>query len=216
MNEPDSAWGRQRVAHEARRKMKANSNLVLIVVVLMTYWVGLSSASAFYDPGAQRWLNRDPLSNQGFIILKNNHPINRFYHLVFTVVGDDSHAGIYGYVNGSPVNRYDYLGLDSCPPPDCTGAPPLPSSSSACDDYGNNTYLGDNDSCFCKCAGDSQWAQKVRGCLACEFKKTGVLGEAAHDKCYKANGGIPWSMVITLGYCLLKCTAGPPAPFNPM
>jgi hypothetical protein len=41
--------------------MKAKTNTLLIVVALLAYWVGLCNASAFYDPGAQRWLNRDPL-----------------------------------------------------------------------------------------------------------------------------------------------------------
>ena len=46
--------------------MKTNTSPVLIVVTLLAYWVYLCNASAFYDPGAQRWLNRDPLGEQGF------------------------------------------------------------------------------------------------------------------------------------------------------
>lgn len=44
--------------------MKAEKNAVLVVVALL-YWLGLCNASAFYDPGAQRWLNRDPLGDLG-------------------------------------------------------------------------------------------------------------------------------------------------------
>ena len=40
--------------------MKAK-NILLMVVALLAYWLGLCNASAFYDPGAQRWVNRDPL-----------------------------------------------------------------------------------------------------------------------------------------------------------
>ncbi len=40
-----------------------------MVVALLAYWVGLCNASAFYDPGAQRWLNRDPIGESGGINL---------------------------------------------------------------------------------------------------------------------------------------------------
>jgi hypothetical protein len=49
--------------------MKAKTNTLLIVVALLAYWVGLCNASAFYDPGAQRWLNRDPIEERGGINL---------------------------------------------------------------------------------------------------------------------------------------------------
>ena len=49
--------------------MKAKSNALLVVLALMTYWFGLCNASAFYDPGQQRWLNRDPIGENGSINL---------------------------------------------------------------------------------------------------------------------------------------------------
>ena len=38
-----------------------------MVVALLAYLAGLCNASAFYDPGAQRWLNRDPMGELGGI-----------------------------------------------------------------------------------------------------------------------------------------------------
>ena len=50
--------------------MKTHTHTVFIVIALVAYWLGLCNASAFYDPGAQRWLNRDPLGERGFQIIK--------------------------------------------------------------------------------------------------------------------------------------------------
>jgi hypothetical protein len=41
--------------------MKKRANVILIVAALAVYWVGLSNASAFYNPGTQRWLTRDTI-----------------------------------------------------------------------------------------------------------------------------------------------------------
>ena len=56
-----------------------------MVVALLAYWLGLCNASAFYDPGAQRWLNRDPIAEEDFgKKLKNlykfvlNNPLQSF------------------------------------------------------------------------------------------------------------------------------------------
>jgi RHS repeat-associated protein len=81
---------------------------------------------------------------------------------------------------------------------DCTTAPPEPSNSPVCKIYSNDPpYLGDNLSCFCECAGDSDWSQKVRGCLACEHKK-GTEISTAHATCYLAAGKAPWDVIRTL------------------
>lgn len=44
-------------------------------------WLALLPAHAFYDPGAQRWLNRDPIAERGGINLHSfvlNSPADRF------------------------------------------------------------------------------------------------------------------------------------------
>ena len=46
--------------------MKAKTNAVLVILVLLSYFSGLNTANAFYDPGTQRWLNRDPLGDFAF------------------------------------------------------------------------------------------------------------------------------------------------------
>lgn len=74
------------------------------------------------------------------------------------------------------------------PPPDpiqaCLNAPSLPASDEVCNQYAPlDTYFGSNARCFCKRAGNSEWAQAVRGCLRCAYDKGVDKGEA-HTQCY--------------------------------
>ena len=83
---------------------------------------------------------------------------------------------------------------------------PLPSNSPKCDNYGSETYLWASEKCFCKCAGDSAWAQKVRGCLVCGFEN-GADKFSRHQTCYNAAGwsSAPW---LTLLACERTCLFG--------
>ena len=45
--------------------MNTKLNVFRLLVTLLAYWLGLSNANAFYDPGQQRWLNRDPIEERG-------------------------------------------------------------------------------------------------------------------------------------------------------
>jgi RHS repeat-associated protein len=114
----------------------------------------------------------------------------------------------YIYALSSPLRYSDPRGLKACP--DCEDATPLPSTSAKCDAYGDAKYdpfFTVSLKCFCKCAGDSTWSKKVRGCLACEFEK-GTDVTKAHIKCYDAAG--PDMPKFTLGKCLAACYVVPP------
>lgn len=110
----------------------------------------------------------------------------------------------YTYVSNRPVNSTDPTGLKPCD--DCTKADPLPSNSPKCDNYGSETYLGASEKCFYKCAGDSAWAQKVRGCLVCGFEN-GMDKGARHKLCYDAAHSLdaPWKTLLA---CEGKCVFG--------
>jgi RHS repeat-associated protein len=132
----------------------------------------------YYDAATGRFLSEDP-------------------------TGLRSGVNFYAYTANDPINRTDPTGLKEC---DCTKASPLPASSPICDSYGNETYLGVSLKCFCKCAGDSAWSQKVRGWLACEHDK-GTNPYAAHETCYRA-AGLPSAPWLTLSKCYSKCFVG--------
>jgi hypothetical protein len=84
--------------------MKSKKSVALFFITLIFYWVGLCNASAFYDPGAQRWLNRDPIDNEGFQTLKDSNS---------NLLNDDAHnnVNLFGYINNNGIDNSDDFGL---------------------------------------------------------------------------------------------------------
>lgn len=176
--------------------MKVKINMALVVLALMVYWIGLCNASAFYDPGAQRWLNRDPLAESGF---EASHKPG--YKSVQKKAEIVEGSNLYTFVINSPTEKTDYFGLDFTK---CLNADPEKSDSSVCDKYGNRSYVGTGLKCFCKCAGDSDWSQAVRGCLAC-MDANGADMAFAHTACYEAASKKFTKPTVTIGYCYCAC-----------
>jgi RHS repeat-associated protein len=134
----------------------------------------------WYDSRDGRWISRDPIKDLGGI-------------------------NYYAYVGNNAINRIDITGFKDCDDKPCKDAAPLGSSCSQCDDYGNERYAGVSLKCFCKCAGDSSWSQKVRGCLACEHGR-GTNMFKAHVGCYMAGGdGMPTGTIVG---CYAQCFVG--------
>ncbi|HEX3626233.1 MAG TPA: RHS repeat-associated core domain-containing protein [Verrucomicrobiae bacterium] len=74
----------------------------------------------FYEPSLQRWMNRDPLGELGFEVLKskgNAQTVRTFTRFAEWAQGAD----LYSFVSNEPLSRGDCLGLDSS-----TWPPPLP------------------------------------------------------------------------------------------
>ena len=120
--------------------MKTRTNAILIMLVLLAYFCGLRSANAFYDPGTQRWLNRDPLGEPGFIrinpelrlLQKNLHVYanrsiqNPTFRTAVTLIPWegipaelDQYADLYVFVGNEPIAVFDFEGLSGCG--DCYG-----------------------------------------------------------------------------------------------
>lgn len=198
------------------------TNIILFMAVLLVS----QSASAFYDPSTGRWLSRDPIGEPGFqaiqratcthLVAAPAPPASRTRWITRSPVLSDVHrsteiiAGmnLYSFVKNMPTDRIDPFGLS-----DCSCASPLKDDSKECDKYGDKTYAATSLKCFCKCAGNSEWSQKVRGCLSCEFDKGTDMG-VAHKKCYAAAGGMSKGPLLTLMMCLRACEdpALPPPP----
>jgi uncharacterized protein RhaS with RHS repeats len=160
--------------------MKTKTNTLLIVVALLAYWLGPSNASAFYDPGQQRWLNRDPIAEKGginlFRFVRNSCPNN------FDSNGED--IGVYGGGTGNQNNPIYFPTSPYAPgASDCRNASPENSTSTGCASYGNDQYMGVSLKCFCQNAPDDDWSKAVRGCLMC-MRKKGIPTEDAHFLCY--------------------------------
>lgn len=162
-----------------------------------------------YAPELGRWTSRDPIGGvrptPGPVEIPSNEN-SVLSRPTETMVG----TNLYVYVMNSPLMQWDPSGLCGC-----ETAPGLPSSSPGCSDYGNSTYLGASESCFCSCAGDSPWAQQVRGCLHCYHQQGSDESFAkqveAHNNCYRAAGlsGVPVAALLT---CEFKCKVHPHPP----
>jgi RHS repeat-associated protein len=55
----------------------------------------------FYDPGLQRWMNRDPIQDEGFSVSSHEEVSTRA----------SAELNLYGFVNNDPLNKRDPLGL---------------------------------------------------------------------------------------------------------
>ena len=92
---------------------------MVVLLSLLTFWLGLCNGSAFYDPGTQRWLNRDPIQEDGgmnLYELTKNDPINYvdIWGCDIDIYGGgtgnrnnpfpvQSPGKICGYINGKPI-----------------------------------------------------------------------------------------------------------------
>lgn len=76
--------------HISRVTLMNSMKTALLIALFSVLLLSAQRVSAFYDPGAQRWLNRDP-------------------------VGEAGGVSLYTYVSNNPINAVDPLGLkDLC------------------------------------------------------------------------------------------------------
>ncbi len=80
--------------------MKTRRKLRWLIVMVIALTGLLPSASAFYAPAEQRWVNRDPLGETGFEVLR---------HGKANPLGDGPNS--YLFVHGDPENNQDHYGL---------------------------------------------------------------------------------------------------------
>lgn len=45
--------------------MKTQRYLLKVLLLLLSLWAWPQAVHAYYDPGAQRWINRDPIGEEG-------------------------------------------------------------------------------------------------------------------------------------------------------
>ena len=91
----------------------------------------------------------------------------------------------------------------------CMGCVGLPTAadSAACEYPDSYCYSGAKAGCFCRCAGDTPWAQEVRGCLRCLYD-AGVDPSLAHAACYDSatSQGMD-APLATLAFCFASCAS---------
>ena len=72
------------------------SNLPPLLVGLLLILTSLRTTSAYYDPGVQRWINRDPYGEPGFELLRHQRQ---------SVLGDGRNCCV--FVENDPVTSID-------------------------------------------------------------------------------------------------------------
>jgi hypothetical protein len=82
----------QKGAQSETYVMKPHQKRLLGFLTLLTLLAVPHLASAYYDPGVQRWINRDPMEEDGGL-------------------------NLYADVLNDPIDRYDVLGLEGKPQP---------------------------------------------------------------------------------------------------
>jgi hypothetical protein len=88
--------------------MKTQVRPLLSALALMFLLSVTNLASAYYDPGAQRWLNRDPLGDQGFV---TRQPYPSSFALA-PIAERKEGPNLYDFVWNSPGNYSDRYGLE--------------------------------------------------------------------------------------------------------
>jgi len=89
--------------------MKTHMKRLLGFLILLALFSAPHLASAYYDPGVQRWINRDPLGELGFIVLQ-----------VADVNADDKwdrDLNPFDFIANDPENGFDPVGLQVSVPP---------------------------------------------------------------------------------------------------
>ena len=92
----------------------------------MAYFSVLRTANAYYDPGTQRWLNRDPVEEIGFDQMRGiaTHLFKKalFETLLadpsitpslFFVTRSDDYNNVYLFIQNSPIGYVDLFGLEA-------------------------------------------------------------------------------------------------------
>lgn len=69
--------------------------------------LSFASASAYYDPGVQRWLNRDPINETGFELTSGMAQTR--------LPGPDQEANLFCFVQNQPTAYHDAFGLQYGP-----------------------------------------------------------------------------------------------------
>ena len=107
----------------------------LAAMALMLAWV--PGAQAFYDPGAQRWINRDPIGEPVFEVQTSGRQLAHWRPSGDQDVATKSkrdgliaNMSLYGFVFNNPQNRFDPLGCGIAPlgQNTCVSILPIPHS----------------------------------------------------------------------------------------
>lgn len=163
--------------------MKTN---LLWALALMAFFSAANLAWAYYDPGVQRWLNRDPLGDTGSAFLPRHQALHGLKGPAESLLGPNLCA----FIHNSPVSLFD---IDGRRPPTDLSFPP--------------GYFGEGGN---PCKGACPETCSKTACMVCCV----VLGTAGNQLCAKIPN--PWlkaacALAVNLGSlaCGMSCSSCP-------
>jgi hypothetical protein len=92
--------------------MNTRVNLTKIPMVVLALFGSLHTASAYYDPGVQRWINRDPIREPGLEVVRHSSITKHRSSCIRSEMGKS--PDLYEFVHNSTIFGIDFLGLDDC------------------------------------------------------------------------------------------------------
>jgi hypothetical protein len=90
--------------------MKIETKTMTWFLTLLALLTAPHLASAYYDPGVQRWINRDPINELGFEALPRGRG-------AAIMIGASHSPGLFTFVGNQPVRNLDIFGLEIFIPP---------------------------------------------------------------------------------------------------
>jgi hypothetical protein len=183
--------------------MKTYTNVSLRLVSVLALLSLASVASAYYDPGVQRWINRDSLGEPAF---DTRHATVMFQaRAKETSQPPARSANLYGFADNAAVDLVDHFGL-------FTSRPPTPIPLPAPDPDPVPAPCGDFTNKDCRAACDSAFGTKNKALQVCYQICAGLKGKtcnqlwsycghiARHGDFGNQGGKICYSLYDTLCY----------------
>jgi len=174
---------RQNKLEEPGVTMKTIYSATTLLGLMLILFFSTLTASAYYDPAMQRWLNRDPLGETGFEALGTER---------WNSLPSDS-ANCYVFLRNNPVSFVDLSGLAVNDPPPCAPYPecdypkPPPSTPPSCPSYetcANNCKIQvaeRNIACLVGLLGSLLDEQEIRGLIY--YKRCTDHAQREFEKC---------------------------------
>ena len=170
--------------------MKASIVDLRCWLVLFSLAASLHVTLGYYDPAAQRWINRDPLGERASEMVRNEAPSKPWGQLRASEP-HNSDSSAYEFVLNKPINNFDAIGLQIWSiffPPSLGGNPLNCTLLSRTDPIvgdprpGNGNHNGES-ACIWRC---NRWGDEIpRGPPTSEvtFAKAGCPCPVPRDGC---------------------------------
>lgn len=151
--------------------MKARLKINWLLLAIAGLLALLPTASAYYDPAAQRWLNRDPKREEGFSEL-HKVPLRGGALTIdrgHRIGSKQNFEHLQAFALNTPLNRIDLFGLDA---PGCDVIPDSWENACRLECCAQHDECYDNNGCSWL-----SWFCPFGDCAGCNFEVLGCFAD---------------------------------------